>query len=123
MGFVWQAAALAPAYVAIMTRLWNKTGSELYSGFKQYSMTRASLSPCGFHAGLRSNGPSDTRFASSTCTLYVNAIADLGVIEETSIVYSSGFSSDTGWIKVRFGPIASKLGKLLIRIVKFAAIC
>lgn len=123
VGFVWQAVALAPVYVAIMTRLWNKTGSELYSGFRRYSITRASLSPCGFHAGLSSNGPVDIRLASSRCTLYVKATADLGVMEETSIVYSSGFSSETGWINVRFGPMASKLGKLLIRTVRFAIIC
>lgn len=120
MGFVWQPVALAPAYVAMMTRLWNSTGSELYTEFREYSTTRASLSPCGFHAGFRSNGPSDIKFPSSIWTLYVNATDDLGVIDETSIVYSSGFSSEIGWINVRFGPMASRLGKLLIRTVKCA---
>lgn len=120
MGFVWQPVARAPPYVAMMTRLWNSTGSELYAEFRAYSTTRANLSPCGFHAGLSSNGPSATRFESSICTLYVNATADFGVIDETSMVYSSGFSSETGWINVRFGPMASRLGKLLIRTVRFA---
>jgi hypothetical protein len=45
---------------------------------------------------LRSKGASETRFALSTCTLYVNATADFGDIDEMSIVNSSGLSYETG---------------------------
>jgi hypothetical protein len=58
-------------------------------------MTRPSLSPWGFQAGLMSKGACVARFVSSTCPLYVNAADDFGEIDERSIINSSFFSSET----------------------------
>ena len=93
------------------------TGLTLIAGLRLYSKTRASLSPWGFQAALRSKGPCVERVVLSVWTRYVNATADLDDIGDRSIVNSSGFSPETGLMNVLFGPMASKFGKLLMRIV------
>jgi hypothetical protein len=92
-------------------------GSELNAGFREYSKMRPSLSPWNFHAGLRSSGACADNSASSTFTRYWNADAALCDTDARSTVNSSDFSSETGWMNVLFGPMASSLEVLLIRMV------
>ena len=58
-------------------------------------------------------------FSSSIWTLYVNATDGFDMVAR-STVNSSGLSPMTGWMKVLLGPMASRFGKLLIRIVPSA---